>query len=87
MSGEDGHFCSDFPRVAAVRATALSGVFAFAVLTDNYPVQISCLTVAQGRLGATHNTCGTDVGVLLEWLADGEAQTPERNVIRNIYNL
>src|SRR5690242_16965005 len=48
MSGEDGHFCSDFPRVTAVRATALSGVFAFAVLTDNYPVEISCLTIAQG---------------------------------------
>jgi hypothetical protein len=67
-----------------VRAAALAGVLAFAVFADDDPVEIARLAVAQRGLGALEDACWSHVGVLLEGLADGEAKTPERDVIRNI---
>lgn len=84
MSGKDGDFGGCLPGLTAVRTTALTGVLAFAVLADDDPVEIASLAVSQRGLSTLEDSCWAHVGVLLEGLADGEAKTPERNVIRNI---
>ena len=38
VAGEDGHFGGGFPGLAAVGTTALTGVFAFAVFSNDDPV-------------------------------------------------
>lgn len=68
-----------------MRASTLTSVLAFAVLTDNHPIKVSDITVAQGRLCAAEDTRGTHIGVLLEGLADGETEAPEGDVVGNIY--
>ncbi len=60
-------------------------VFALGVLADNDPVEASAGAVAQGRGGAAQDAGGTHVGVLLEGLAEGEAQAPEGDVVRDVW--
>lgn len=76
MARENGDFGGSLPGPAAVRAASLAGVLALAVLADDDPVQVAGAAVAQRRLGATEDLCRSDVGVLLEGLADGQAESP-----------
>ncbi len=69
-----------------MRSAALAGVLALAVLADDDPVQIPRPAVAERRLRASEYLGGANIGILLERLADGQSQTPEGNVIRNIYD-
>lgn len=66
-------------------ATSLTSVFAFAIFADDYPVERARRTVFEGRGNAAKNFGGANVGVLLEGLADCEAQAPERNVVGHVY--
>ena len=66
-------------------ASALAGVFAFGVLADYDPVEGSAGAVAQGRCDAAQDAGGAHIGVLLEWLAEGEAETPEGDVVGDIW--
>ena len=68
-----------------MRPASLPRVLAFAVLPDNHPVQVSGLAIAQRGLRTREDPSGPDVSVLLEGLADGEAQAPERDMIGDIY--
>ena len=66
-----------------VRPTPDARVFPFRVLADDDPVQIPRAAVLQRTSDAGQDAGGADVGVLIESLADGETQTPQRNVVRN----
>lgn len=66
-------------------AAALAGVFAFAVFADYDPVKVAGVTVLEGRDRAPEDAGWADVGVLLEGLADGEAEAPEGDVVRNVW--
>ena len=67
-----------------MRAAALAGILAFRVLAHDHPVQLLGRDIAQ-RAGDSGQDAGrADVGVLVERLADGEAQAPERNVIGHV---
>lgn len=84
VSAENGSFGGNFPRLATVRATTLTSVFAFAVLTNNDPVEITGLGIAKRRLSTTEDASRANISVLLERLANSQSQAPERNVIRNV---
>ena len=84
MARENSRLGRDLPCLSAVRASALSCVLAFAVLAHNHPVQRARGAVSQGRFGAAEDLGRTDVGVLLEGLADGEAKAPEGDVIGDV---
>lgn len=72
VAGKDGYFGGNLPGLADVRATAMTSIFAFAVLADNDPVEVASLAVAKRRLSALENSSWSNIGVLLERLADGE---------------
>jgi hypothetical protein len=82
-SGEDGGFGGDFFRESAMGATAVTGILAFAVLADYDPIEFTVVYVTQRRDEAWENTSGTYIGVLIEPLADFEAESPEREVVGN----
>lgn len=54
-----------------MRTTALTGVFAFAILADDDPVEIANGAVAERGLGAAEDLGRSDICVLLERLTDG----------------
>lgn len=68
-------------------ASALPGILALRVLTDNDPVEITGAAIPQGRLGPSEDLGRPHVGVLLERLADRQAEAPERDVVRDVYRL
>ena len=84
MPGKNRHFGRDFPWLPNVGAPALPGVFALGVFADDDPVEVAGAGVAKGGGDAAEDFCGADVGVLLEGLADGEAQGPEGYVVGNV---
>jgi hypothetical protein len=84
VPAEDRRLGGYFPRLASVRASALTRVLALAVLADDYPVQVAGVALAERRLGAAEDLGWSHIGVLLKGLADGEAETPEGNVIGDI---
>lgn len=61
--------------------SAVTSVLALGVLAYDHPVQISGVAVTQWRGGPAEDACGAHVGVLLERLAEGEAEAPEGNVV------
>ena len=65
-------------------ASALAGVFAFGVFADDDPVEVARVGVAEGGGDAAQDFGGAEVGVLLQRLADGEAEGPERYVVWDI---
>ena len=85
MSSEDRNFGSDFPRLADMRAPALTGILALGVFTDDDPVKSIRGKIGKWRDSAAEDTGGPDVCVLLEGLANGKTQTPERNVVGNVW--
>lgn len=84
MPGEDRDFGGYFPWLADVRPAALAGVLALAVFADDDPVEVAGAAVLQRGDGAPEDAGGADVGVLLEGLADGEAEAPEGDVVRDV---
>lgn len=85
MAREYRYFSRRFPWLAAVRAPALACVLALGVFAHDYPVQVAVGGVAQGGLGAPENLGGAHVGVLLEGLADCEAEVPQGDVVGYIF--
>ena len=63
---------------------ALAGVFAFAVFTDDDPVEVAGAAVLEGRDCAPKDAGGADISVLLEGLADGKAEAPEGDVVWDV---
>jgi hypothetical protein len=68
-----------------VRASAVSGVFTFRVLADEHPVNSVFRRCCEGALGSWKGFYGAYVGEELEWTADGEEETPEGDMIGNIF--
>lgn len=81
---KDGHFSRRLPGLPDMRSAALARIFSLAVLTNDDPVEVAGVTVTQRRLRAGQDTSGPNVCVLLEGLADSEAQPPEGNVVWDI---
>jgi hypothetical protein len=71
MACEDGDLGRRLPGAPSMGASTMASIFALAVFADDDPIKVTRLAISQRRLGALENLCGTDVGVLLEWLADG----------------
>ena len=65
-------------------ASALAGVFTFGVFADDDPVEVTGARIAERGGDAAQDFGGADVGVLLEGLADGEAEGPEGYVVWDI---
>ena len=71
-------------RRALVGAPADTRVLAFRVFANDHPIEFRPLHVPQRRRDSRQNTCRPHVGVLIERLADCEAQTPKRDVIGDL---
>ena len=84
MSREDADFGRYLPRLAYVRTAALTGVFALGVFADDNPVKGARLSIAERGGNAAEDFGRADVGVLLERLANGEAEAPKGDVVRNV---
>ncbi|MNR11741.1 hypothetical protein D3C85_1280560 [compost metagenome] len=80
--GEHRHLGGDFFRQASVHAPAVAGIFAFGVLAHHHPVDL--VTVVQRAFHPRQHAGRTHVGVLVETLADRQAQAPQGNVIRHV---
>ncbi len=70
--------------MALVCAAADAGVLALRVLANDDPVEILRPATLQRRVDAGQDARGTHVRVLIEALADLQAQTPERHVVGNM---
>lgn len=70
--------------VALVGAAAVPGVLALRVLAHDHPVELALGAVGQGRGRAGKDAGAADVGVLLEGLADGQAEAPEADVVGDV---
>src|SRR5688572_8329275 len=68
-------------RQPAMHAPAGAGVFALAVLADDDPVDPG---IFQGCVYSGKDPGGPDVGVLVEALADRQAQVPQRHMVRHV---
>jgi hypothetical protein len=67
-----------------VDATADAGIFALRVFADDHPVEFLAVNVAQRAGDAGQDAGRTDIGVLIERLADRQPQAPKRDVIGHI---
>jgi hypothetical protein len=67
-----------------LRTSAIAGIFALTVLADDEPVQSAGCEVAQGAADTRKDAGRPDIGVLVEALADRQAQAPQRDVIRDV---
>ena len=85
MAGEDGDLGGHFPRLVPVGAAALAGILALGVLAHDHPVQVGARAVSEWGSGAAEDTRGPHVGVLLERLADLEAEGPEGDVVGDVW--
>ncbi len=83
-AGEDRDIHADLDRQPPMRTTADAGIFALAVLAHDHPVDGTAELRPQRARQAGQQARRPDVGVLIEALADGEAQTPERDVVGQI---
>jgi hypothetical protein len=63
---------------------ALSGVFSFAVFPYDNPIKIFGAAITEGRVQPAQDTGRAHIRVLVEALADGEAQPPKSHVIGKI---
>src|SRR6185369_10921721 len=75
-TGHHGQVGGGFDRVALVHTAADAGVFAFGVLTHDDPVQVVGAAALQRTVDAGQDAGRAHVGVLIEALADLEAQAP-----------
>lgn len=95
VCGKLAYYCKDRKKeesgtscnlvvVSRVRATTLAGVLALTILTDDDPVELAGLAVGERRGRAGQDARPAHVCVLLQRLADGKAEAPERDVIGHI---
>ncbi len=83
-TGEHGDVGRHLLGQAAMGAPAHAGIFAFGVLAHDHPVELRALDVAQRAHDARKNAGGAHIGVLVERLADGEPQSPQRDVVGHV---
>ena len=69
---EDRDIHGDFNRQAAMRAPADAGIFAFAVLAHDRPINLLTQIRPQWPLDAGQKACRAHIGVLVKALADRE---------------
>ena len=68
-----------------MRTPAMTGIFAFRVFAHDDPVELLArIDVAQRTPDSGQDARRPDVSVLVERLADREAQAPQRDVVRDI---
>src|SRR5260221_6862830 len=79
---EGGHLQCHFVVQAGVHTATGAGVFAFGVLAHDDPVD--AVSVFHGAAHARQHARGSHVGVLIEALADRQAQSPERDMVGHI---
>jgi hypothetical protein len=81
--GEKGQYypqertCRRLPFLSNMSAATLTGVLAFGILSDDEPIEVASLAIGKGGRHSAENPGWPDVGVLLQSLTDGQAQTPE----------
>ncbi len=68
----------------AMDAPAIAGIFALAVLADDDPVEIGGAASGERALDARQDARRAQIGILVEALADRQAQPPERDVVGNV---
>ena len=81
---EHRHVGRDLLGQAAMHAAADAGIFAFRVLAHDHPVELRAGDVAQRAGDAGQDARRAHVGVLVERLADGEPQAPQRDVVGHV---
>ncbi|MCY1185122.1 hypothetical protein D9M73_258740 [compost metagenome] len=74
-AGEDGHLGRDFFRQASVHPATVARVLALGVFPHHHPVDL--LAIDQRAFDPGQYTRRAYVGVLVEALADRQAQAPE----------
>ena len=70
--------------MALVRPAADAGVLALGVLAHDHPVEVVRAAALERRVDAGKDARRPDVGVLVEALADLQAQAPERDVVGDV---
>ncbi len=83
-AGEDRNLGADLFGHALVGAAAIAGIFAFGVLAHDDPVEIPRADPRQRRGDARQDLGRAHVGILVEALADRQAQAPERHVVGHV---
>ena len=83
-AGENCRLGCHLLRQPAMCPPAMARIFAFRVLAHNDPIQIARTLAAQGRFDPGQDARGAHIGVLIKALADWQAQTPQRDMIRYI---
>nr|GEU28650.1 HTH-type transcriptional regulator PtxR, putative [Tanacetum cinerariifolium] len=73
-----------FDRVALVHAAAHARIFAFRVFAHDHPVQVFRLAALQGAVDAGQDAGRAHVGILVEALADFQAQAPQGDMVRDV---
>ena len=74
----------DLDRQAAMHASADPGIFALGILAHDHPVELRTGHMAQRALNPGQYASRTNIGVLVERLADREPQAPEADVIGHV---
>src|SRR5262249_24440425 len=82
--GHDGDVLRDLDWQTLVHAAADAGILALRVLANDHPVQLRAGDMAQRAGDAGQDPGRAYVGVLVERLADGQAQAPQGDVIRDV---
>ena len=78
---EDRLLHADFVFRAAIEPAADRRIFAFVIFAHDPEIDVTGFASRQRRRNAGHQPHRAHVGVELEFAADGNEQTPERNVI------
>ena len=83
-TGHDRDVGRDLDRQAAMRPPADAGIFALRILAHDHPVELGAAHLAQRARYPRQDAGGTDIGILVERLADRETQAPEADVIGHL---
>ena len=82
--GEDGNVESDFLWQTDMGASAGASIFTFGVFPDDNPIEIIGSDTGEGPLNTWKQAGRANIGVLIEGLADLQAQAPQGDVVRDI---
>ncbi len=82
--GKDRHIHADLDRQAAMRTAAHPGIFTFGIFADDDPIDGLAEIRPQRANDAGQQLRRPHIGELIEALADGEAQAPQRQGVRQI---
>ena len=83
-AGEDRDLRRDFLGQALMRAATLARIFALGILAHDDPIKVFCRNIPQRPGDAGQDARRAHIGVLIEALADGEPQAPERDVVGHV---